>query len=103
MHRIRQSIIFAFFWSSVSLPSQQAGQQTLPKNERTAEETCPDTRGWTGKYTNHSYGFAITIPSHLQGFWNSARCVSGPDGCTCMSDHGRIIPRCGGSEVMTRK
>ncbi|HXP46282.1 MAG TPA: hypothetical protein VN810_03335 [Terriglobales bacterium] len=41
---------------------------------------------------NYSYGFSVVIPKGLKGFWNSAVCVSGPDGCTCMSDHGRIIP-----------
>ena len=56
------------------------------------QEPCPDARAWTGKYTNHSYGFAITIPDHLEGFWNSFACVGGPDGCVCMTDHGRIIP-----------
>lgn len=55
-------------------------------------EQCPDTHAWTGKYKNSSYGFSIVIPEGYQGFWNSARCLSGADGCTCMSDHGRIIP-----------
>lgn len=53
---------------------------------------CPDAKSWTGKYTNHSYGFAIVIPSDLKGFWNSAGCVEDHGGCTCMSDHGRIVP-----------
>jgi hypothetical protein len=43
-------------------------------------------------YQNYSYGFRIVIPQGLKGFWNSAGCIEGPDGCTCMSDHGRIIP-----------
>ena len=32
------------------------------------------------------------IPEGYEGFWNSARCASDAGGCTCMSDHGRIIP-----------
>jgi len=55
-------------------------------------EQCPDTHGWTEKYENTSYGFTITIPEGFQGFWNSAPCTSDAEGCTCMSDHGRIIP-----------
>jgi hypothetical protein len=43
-------------------------------------------------YVNHSYGFSIFIPNGLAGLWNSARCVSQDNECTCMSDHGRIIP-----------
>ena len=53
---------------------------------------CPDTVGWTGKYVNYSYGFSVVIPTGFKGLWNSARCVASRDGCTCMSDHGRIIP-----------
>jgi hypothetical protein len=58
----------------------------------TSKDACPDADRWTGKYTNHSYGFSIMIPERLEGYWNSARCVNGTDGCVCMSDHGRIIP-----------
>lgn len=65
--------------------------QTPPKGEG-KQQACPDTRSWTGRYTNYSYRFSIKIPKRLQGFWNSARCSNGPDGCVCMSDHGRIIP-----------
>ena len=32
------------------------------------------------------------IPDGYKGFWNSAKCVSDGRNCTCMSDHGRIIP-----------
>jgi hypothetical protein len=54
--------------------------------------TCPDEVPSKGIYVNHSYGFSIFIPDGLAGFWNSARCVSQANECTCMSDHGRIIP-----------
>jgi hypothetical protein len=70
---------------------REAVAQTPPKRAGT-QDTCPDSRGWTGRYTNYSYRFSVTIPKGLQGFWNSARCSNGPDGCVCMSDHGRIIP-----------
>jgi hypothetical protein len=56
------------------------------------DPTCPDTVSSTGEYVNGSYGFTVVIPKNVKGFWNSARCVSTSDGCTCMSDHGRIIP-----------
>jgi hypothetical protein len=73
---------------------QTVSTQQQPSNgsASTTVEECPDTHGWTGRYKNISYGFNITIPESYEGFWNSARCVSGADGCTCMSDHGRIIP-----------
>jgi hypothetical protein len=64
----------------------------VPATQPPALDACPDARGWTGRYTNYSYGFSIEIPEHLQGFWNSARCSNGSDGCVCISDHGRIIP-----------
>ena len=63
---------------------------TLP--QAAEQEACPDTLDTKGTYQNQSYGFSIVIPSELKGVWNSARCVSGKDGCVCMSDHGRIIP-----------
>jgi hypothetical protein len=73
----------------VLLSSGVAGsQQGNPRGEA----ACPDTVSWTGKYTNYDYGFTVVIPKSVTGFWNSAACVSGPGGCTCMSDHGRIIP-----------
>jgi hypothetical protein len=55
-------------------------------------QACPDKVAWTGKYRNYSYHFTITIPAGYKGYWNSAACVNGPDGCVCMSDHGPIIP-----------
>jgi len=71
------------------LSSGLAGsQQAKPKGEA----GCPDTVPWTGKYENYDYGFSVVIPKTVRGFWNSAVCVSRPGGCTCMSDHGRIIP-----------
>ena len=72
-------------------PGWNVTAQTPPKRDG-KQQACPDTRGWTGRYTNYSYRFSINIPKRLQGFWNSARCSNGPDGCVCMSDHGRIIP-----------
>jgi hypothetical protein len=72
-----------------SLHSQDSSSSTSPKKEG-AE--CPDDKAWTGRYRNYSYGFTIVIPRGMKGFWNSASCVSRPDGCTCMQDHGRIIP-----------
>ena len=56
------------------------------------KDTCPDSVASTGKYTNNSFGFSVTIPKQLRGFWNSARCSDESDGCICMSDHGRTIP-----------
>lgn len=55
---------------------------------------CPDTVPTTGVYRNDSYGFTVTLPPGLQGFWNSARCVPERESgeCLCMSDHGRDIP-----------
>lgn len=54
--------------------------------------TCPDEVSWRGTYVNDLYGFSIFIPNGLVGLWNSARCVNKDNECTCMSDHGRIIP-----------
>jgi hypothetical protein len=78
-------------WLSLLIPGLKVMGQTPPKREGT-QQACPDTIGWTGGYTNYSYRFSIEIPKRLQGFWNSSRCSDGPDGCICMSDHGRIIP-----------
>lgn len=58
-----------------------------------AAEPCPDEALTRGVYNNYSFNFVIRIPEPLVGVWNSGRCASGPDGCTCMADHGRIIPR----------
>jgi hypothetical protein len=70
-------------WSQISIG--QTGAAGEP-------EGCPDQRAWTGKYHNYNYGFSITIPENLKGFWNGFRCVDAPDGCVCMQDHGRTIP-----------
>lgn len=56
------------------------------------EVRCPDEVATTGYYRNYSYGFSISIPSGLKGFWNSARCVKDNQDCVCMGDHGRFIP-----------
>jgi hypothetical protein len=77
----------------VTWPCPHAQNQTdhaasVPK----ATEVCPDTIPSVGKYENFSYGFSVIIPDSLRGYWNGPRCVGGPGGCTCMTDHGRIIP-----------
>lgn len=56
------------------------------------EIRCPDETATTGYYRNYSYGFSISIPRGLRGFWNSARCVKDKRDCVCMGDHGRFIP-----------
>ena len=61
-------------------------------NSQATSSLCPDAKAWTGRYENHSYGFSIVIPKNVKGFWNGPVCVDGPDGCTCMTDHGRIMP-----------
>jgi hypothetical protein len=53
---------------------------------------CPDEIATTGYYRNYSYGFSISIPRGLKGFWNSAICVKDKRDCVCMGDHGRFIP-----------
>jgi len=68
--------------------AQQPGNGSAPATV----EQCPDAHGWSGRYENLSYSFTITIPEGYEGFWNSASCSGDAEGCTCMSDHGRIIP-----------
>jgi len=87
MKRIVPLLLIAAGGAAFSLSQQQKGDS--PKG---AAAPCPDTVEWTGKYVNYSYGFSVAIPTGFKGFWNSARCVAGSEGCTCMSDHGRIIP-----------
>src|SRR6267142_2464343 len=53
---------------------------------------CPDEIVTTGYYRNYSYGFSISIPHGLKGFWNSARCEKDKQDCVCMGDHGRFMP-----------
>ena len=77
--------VFAFVLLSLGLVGSQ-------QTKSGGDAACPDTVPSTGKYENYSYGFTVVIPKNVSGFWNSARCVSAADGCTCMSDHGRIIP-----------
>jgi len=67
------------------------GNPCLGQSQNTTQNACPDEVDTNGKYVNE-YGFSLVVPVGLKGTWNSARCVSGPDGCVCMSDHGRIIP-----------
>jgi hypothetical protein len=80
-------VLLAALAPTLALSSQQQGHHT-----KGAALTCPDSFAWTGKYVNYSYGFSVVIPTGFKGYWNSAACVAAPDGCTCMSDHGRIIP-----------
>src|SRR5580692_7448522 len=54
--------------------------------------SCPDTHPWTGHVATWSFGFAFDVPKPLKAYWNSAGCQPNKDGCTCMSDNGRIIP-----------
>jgi hypothetical protein len=54
---------------------------------------CPDESARTGLYRNFNYGFTVTIPRGLAGYWNGASCIQNDDGtCSCMSDHGIAIP-----------
>src|SRR5947209_3021149 len=64
----------------------------IQENSVSSSPDCPDNVPSLGKYENDYFGFSIVIPKNLEGHWNSARCSGGPDGCACMSDHGRIIP-----------
>ena len=90
MRRHRLSFVVALFaCAPLALVAESAAQQA---SRPSSVEQCPDQRSWTGKYKNYDFGFSIVIPAALKGFWNSAACASGPDGCTCMPDHGRIIP-----------
>ncbi len=54
--------------------------------------SCPDDSPTIGWYRNYSYGFSMTIPRRLKGYWNSVPCIKETDGCVCMGDHGRFIP-----------
>jgi hypothetical protein len=88
-----KSIFAVLLGFAVASDPAQSGQDQSPKKSTSEKiSACPDARAWTGKYQNYSYGFSIVIPQGLRGFWNSAGCIENSDGCTCMSDHGRIIP-----------
>jgi len=84
------SLLLLAAFAPTLIPSQE--QKRDGESQKDSAVPCPDTVAWAGKYVNYSYGFSVVIPKGLKGFWNSAVCVPGPDGCTCMSDHGRIIP-----------
>jgi hypothetical protein len=84
--------LLALIVTAAACPAFEQQDQSGKGTASPAADVCPDTVPWTGKYQNHSFGFTIVIPENLKGFWNSARCSAGPDGCTCMGDHGRIIP-----------
>jgi hypothetical protein len=81
--------LLAMVTAGVAGQAPSAPGQTGPAEKPGA---CPDEQAWTGKYHNYNYGFSITIPDKLKGFWNGFRCVDGADGCVCMQDHGRTIP-----------
>ena len=53
---------------------------------------CPDDAPTVGWYRNYSYGFSLTIPAGLKGYWNSVPCVKDENQCTCLNDHGLHIP-----------
>jgi hypothetical protein len=57
-----------------------------------AQVRCPDEIAAIGYYRNYSYGFSVSIPRGLKGFWNSTPCVKEKQDCVCMGDHGRFIP-----------
>ena len=65
--------------------------QTTPKSVSKTVR-CPDDAPTTGWYRNYSYGFSITIPLGLKGYWNSVPCAKDKNDCVCMGDHGRQIP-----------
>lgn len=88
--------------TTISAASLFSQQQRRVESRNDVASSCPDTVEWTGKYVNYSYGFSVVIPEGFKGVWNSARCVAGPDGCTCMSDHGRIIPLSSGNAKLER-
>src|SRR6266853_6397373 len=84
----RDHLFLLFAVPALSLAQNHSGKRPL----RAGAFTCPDDVARTGKYTNYSYAFRMTIPRHTEGFWNSTPCVKGPRGCGCMSDHGLVIP-----------
>jgi hypothetical protein len=74
-------------------PARAAAPPTPAASEISGPpEPCPDEIPSTGRYENSTYGFSIVIPKGLDGLWNSPGCRQDTDGCTCMSDHGRVIP-----------
>jgi len=64
-----------------------------------SKEPCPDKKTYTGRYHNSLYGFSITIPAGLKGYWNSAACSPAGDDCICFTDHGRVIPLGGDAAI----
>lgn len=89
MHRKGRKAIFAVLLISclaLDIRSQ------VRRGRTHSPEPCPDEKVYTGKYRNRYYGFSITIPPGLKGYWNSARCVPADEGCICFTDHGRVIP-----------
>ncbi len=60
---------------------------------------CPDKHPAVGTYRNNSYGFEFKIPSSLKAYWISAVCSKEQYNCTCMADHGRIIPLSNNNDI----
>jgi hypothetical protein len=89
---LNESRVPRMTFAALALILLSAGLAGAHRAKPAAQVACPDTVPSTGKYVNGSYGFSVVIPGNAKGFWNSAKCVSAADGCTCMSDHGRIIP-----------
>jgi hypothetical protein len=65
---------------------QAQSKKLASKNVR-----CPDEAPTIGWYRNYSYGFSITIPQNLKGYWNSVPCAKDQNDCVCLGDHGRFI------------
>ena len=75
-----------------------------PSNPRADNSvSCPDDHPYTGLRENWTFGFTIVIPENLKGHWNSAACHKGSDGCTCMGDHGTLIPLVTGAQDFGRQ
>jgi len=70
-----------------------------PKPAQTSS-ACPDEKTWTGRYRNYVYGFSLTIPEGLKGYWNSGPCATDEKyGCLCVGEHGRFIPLAGDAYI----
>jgi len=87
-------VVHALPWMLILFGSDSGslGGESADVKTRQQQEPCPDEIPSRGKYVNLSYGFSIIIPPGLEGLWNSASCSKQGEECTCMSDHGRVIP-----------
>jgi hypothetical protein len=90
---ISRSILFSLVAGFSLFTPATAQLKTKPK------EPCPDKKTYIGRYRNLLYGFSITIPSGLKGYWNSAACSPAGDDCICFTDHGRVIPLAGEAAI----